>query len=74
MVNGRKWYLQGGIFLEATGCSLDRLQLVFCQFFIFQNEKATGPKSGCNRWLVRSSCGLFCGFELDLESLIANQE
>ena len=31
---------------------------------------ATGPKSGCNLWLVRSSCSLFCGFQLDLESLV----
>ena len=33
------------------------------------NFHATRLWSGCNQWLVRSSCGLFCGFELDLESL-----
>ena len=56
MVNGRKWYLQGGIFFKATGCSLDWLQLVFFQFLIFENETATGPKSD---WLVWSSFGIF---------------
>ena len=76
MVNGRKWYLQGGIFFKATGCSLDQLQP--CFWFLRMKQQldhcclefhATGPKTDCNWWLVQSSCSPFCSFELDLESL-----